>query len=207
MNDPSRAGAAQPKRFDPARAARLDDPARFAYLPPAEIIALLDLADGSLLLDFGAGTGAYAIAIARARPGVRILALDEQPAMLDLLRANTNAAQLTTIEPATPPDLAGVRGSVDRILALNVLHELGDAALADIGPLLRRGGFALFIDWNGDVERPHGPPRDHVYGVADARARLLAAGMHVTAAQLFPYHYALRCAPLAHRPASFSTTP
>ncbi len=182
MNDPSRAGAAQPKRFDPARAARLDDPARFAYLPPAEIIALLDLADGSLLLD-------------------------EQPAMLDLLRANTNAAQLTTIEPATPPDLAGVRGSVDRILALNVLHELGDAALADIGPLLRRGGFALFIDWNGDVERPHGPPRDHVYGVADARARLLAAGMHVTAAQLFPYHYALRCAPLAHRPASFSTTP
>jgi hypothetical protein len=32
-----RHGAAQPNRFDPARAVRLDDPARFAYLPPLEI--------------------------------------------------------------------------------------------------------------------------------------------------------------------------
>lgn len=62
-----RGGAKQPHPFDPARAALLDDKSRFEYLPPSAIVALLDLDGIRTLLDFGTGTGMYAIEVARAR--------------------------------------------------------------------------------------------------------------------------------------------
>ncbi len=189
MHD-DRHGARQPERFDPARAARLDDPARFEYLPPADVLALLDLDEGATLLDFGAGTGAYAIEIARARPAALVYALDENEAMLAHLREKLAKSDVSNVTPIEPSELAPLKGRVDRVLALNVLHEIGDASLAELRGLLARGGKALFVDWNADAERPHGPPREHVYGVEEARLRLRENGLAEIAAALFPYHYA-----------------
>jgi SAM-dependent methyltransferase len=189
MHD-DRHGARQPERFDPARAARLDDPARFEYLPPADVLALLDLDEGATLLDFGAGTGAYAIEIARARPAALVYALDENEAMLAHLREKLAKSDVANVTPIEPSELAPLKGRVDRVLALNVLHEIGDASLAELRGLLARGGKALFVDWNADAERPHGPPREHVYGVEEARLRLGENGLAEIAAALFPYHYA-----------------
>ena len=151
-----RHGARQPERFNPERAARLDDPARFEYLPPEEVSGMLATPDGGTLLDFGTGTGTYAIELARLRPDVEVIACDEQPEMLDLLRAKPAAAELANVKPALPAEIAGYKGRVDRVLALNVLHELGDEALRDLKSLLSPGGAALFIDWNAEVERPAG---------------------------------------------------
>ena len=64
-------GAKQPHPFDPARAVLLDDPSRFEYLSPISLIALLDLDVSDTLVDFGTGTGTYAIEVARARPDVQ----------------------------------------------------------------------------------------------------------------------------------------
>ena len=88
QHDPHHAdrhGARQPERFDPARAALLDDPSRFGYLPPDEIFAMLAAPSGSRVVDFGTGIGTYAIELARARPDLEVIALDEQQQMLDLL--------------------------------------------------------------------------------------------------------------------------
>jgi SAM-dependent methyltransferase len=189
--DGDRHGARQPERFDPARAARLDDPARFAYLPPAEVLAFLSALPGACVIDFGAGTGTYAIAIAGLRPDLHILALDEQPEMLALLREKLVAAPVPNVEPVGGEALPALRGRADRVLAINVLHELGDVALRDLGELLSPDGRALFIDWNGEVERPVGPPRDHVYTTGEARSRLEESNFRVTEERRFPYHYAL----------------
>lgn len=89
-----RHGARQPERFNPERASRLDDPARFQYLPPGEVEKMLDAPAGGALLDFGTGTGTYAIELARMRPDVEVIALDEQPEMLVLLRAKPAAGSL-----------------------------------------------------------------------------------------------------------------
>jgi SAM-dependent methyltransferase len=194
-DSPERHGAAQPDRFNPARAARLDDPARFAYLAPSEIVELLDLKPGVRLVDFGTGTAAYAVEIARARPDIAIFALDEQPAMLDLARVKIAAAGIANVTPIDPAESAALRGGTDRVFALNVLHELGDNALAGLRSLLRPDGFALIVDWNADVERPVGPPRAHVYGPAAARERVEAHGLRVRETKLFAYHYALACIP------------
>lgn len=191
MHEHGREGAKQPQRFNPERAARLDDPARFAYLPLADVVTMLDAPSGSTLVDFGTGTGTYAIEIARVRPDLRVVALDEQPEMLELLRAKLKKEPLQNVEPATTEVLSSLRGRAQRVLAINVLHELGDAALRDLRELLSENGSVLFVDWNADVERPIGPPRDHVYSPADARMRLEKAGFRITSTQLFPYQYGL----------------
>lgn len=187
-----RHGARQPERFDPARAGVLDDTARFAYVAPEVVVALLAAHDGATLCDFGTGTGTYAIEIARRLPSARVFALDEQPAMLAKLAAKTEATALANLSAIGPEDAALRAGAFDRIFALNVLHELGDDALASFASLLAAGGFALVIDWNADVERPVGPPKDHVYGVAGARARLESLGFAVETLAGFPYHHAFR---------------
>jgi SAM-dependent methyltransferase len=186
-----RHGAKQPARFDPARAAILDDPARFAYVPPETLLAELAPAASATVVDFGAGTGLYAIALAQRRPDLRIVALDEQPAMLEHLRAAVERAGAPNVEPADPPATVALRGGADAVLALNVLHELGDAALAELRALLAPGGLALFVDWNAAVERPVGPPRDHVYTTDDAVRRLEGAEFAVDVRAALPYHFVL----------------
>ncbi len=191
--DPHRHGARQPERFDPAKAAALDDPSRFAYLPVQEVISLLDIPQGGLWVDFGTGTGAYARAIARQRPDAVVVALDEQPPMLDLVKAALEREKLVNIKPVLsgPRELASLQGRADRVLALNVLHEIGDASLSTLASLLKAGGKAVFIDWNAAVDRPVGPPKGHVFSAFEGRSRLERSGWSILAESAFPYHYAL----------------
>lgn len=183
-----RHGARQPERFDPARAAKLDDPARFEYLPVSEVAALLDVPQGGLLVDFGTGTGAYARELALLRPDVTVVAFDEQPEMLALLEKKSPLPNLRPTLSSEP-----YAGRADRVLALNVLHELGDEALRSSAGLLKPGGKAVFIDWNAEVERPIGPPRDHVYSPSEAKARLSSLGWRVDGERTFRWHYAYLC--------------
>lgn len=190
--DPHRAGAKQPERFDPHRADRLDDASRLDYLPPEKIFRWLDPPQDALVVDFGAGTGTFAILLARSRPDVSVIALDEQPEMLERLQAKPEVQHLQNLRPELPEVLASLRGRADRVLAMNVLHELGDEALEALGALLKPDGSALFIDWNAEVDRPVGPPRDHVYGPREGSERLVGFGFSVEPLEPLPYHYVLR---------------
>ena len=183
-----RHGARQPERFDPARAALLDDPARVEYLPPDRLIELLGAPAGARVVDFGAGTGTIAVELARRRPDLEVIALDEQPQMLDILKAKPAARELRNLK-AVLNDEMGLAASAERVLAINVLHELGDEALQDLTAMLKPGGSALVVDWNSEVDRPVGPPRDHVYSAAEARRRLQAVGLRVSDGPPLKYHY------------------
>lgn len=185
-------GAGPASGNDSIPSARLDDPSRFEYLPVEAVADLLDAPPNGRVLDFGTGTGTYAIELARLRPDIEAIALDEQPEMLERLRAKPEAAALSNLKPVLASESAGLCGQIDRILALNVLHELGDEALQSLRSLLKPGGAAVFIDWNAEVERPAGPPGDHVYSPVEARARLVRLGFQIKSERLFPYHYAFR---------------
>jgi SAM-dependent methyltransferase len=190
-----RRGARQPHRFDPARAGVLDDCERFDFLPPAEVFALLDAPKEGTVVDFGTGTGTYAIELAKSRPDLRVIALDEQQTMLDKLQAKLAGHTPRNLEPllAPSPGSRALSGKVDRILGLNVLHELGDEALEQLRGLLKPDAIAVFIDWNGQIERAVGPPREHVYSPSEALARVEAHGFELVRQRLFPLHYGLVC--------------
>jgi cyclopropane fatty-acyl-phospholipid synthase-like methyltransferase len=183
------------KKFDPANAALLDEAERLSFADPERILELLDLPPRATLLDFGTGTGVYAIEIAERRPDVHVIALDEQPVMLERLRAKPRGVR-PNIEPRLPDVIVQRTGSVDRILALNVLHELEDNSLAALRSLLRPDGVAVVIDWNPAVERPRGPKADHLYTETQAVELLARFGLQATLHDGFPYHLAFVCRPV-----------
>jgi SAM-dependent methyltransferase len=187
-----RHGAKQPSRFDPARAAMLDAPERFEYLPPAEIVSMLEAPQRGCVVDFGTGVGVYAIEIARRRPDLKVIAFDEQPEMLDMLRAKPAARELENLSPVLSRDAASLSGKADRILALNVLHELGDEAMRQMVAMLKRDGSILFIDWDAGVERPVGPPRDHTYSANEALKRIESFGLAAERGRAMRYHFVFR---------------
>ena len=148
-----------------------------------------------MLVDFGAGTGLFTIEIAERRPDVHVIALDEQASMLERIREKPRAHR-SNIEPRLPDVIAQRAGSVDRVLALNVLHELEDESLAALRSLLRADGRALVIDWNPEVERPRGPKPEHLYTSAQTVELLARFGLRATLHDGFPFHLAWVCEPL-----------
>ena len=178
------------KRFDPAKSALLDDPARFAYLSLETVFALLDAPRGATVVDYGAGTGAFAIPLAHARRDLRVVAYDVEPRMLALARAKPEAAGLGNLVLTGALD-GDLRANVSRVLGVNVLHELDDRDLERIAALLDNGGLFVSIDWNASAERPAGPPPEKVYSIDEARTFLERAGLRVAAHTSLTYHEAL----------------
>lgn len=188
---PDRHGARQPERFDARRASILDDRGRFEYLPPDRIFALLAAPQAARVVDFGTGTGLFALELASRRPDLQIVAVEEQHEMLERLRSNLALARCPNVSPRHSSELRDLIGTVDAVLAINVLHELGDDATAQLAALLQPHGRIVVVDWNGAVERPIGPPRDHVYTPAEARGRLEHAGLRVTEEAPLRHHFVL----------------
>jgi SAM-dependent methyltransferase len=190
MHRHSHAGAKQPHIFSHEKAEWLDEPEREGWLPTPRLVALLDLAPGLRVLDFGAGTGRYALAFAAAQPQSDVVAFDLQPEFLALI-ARRVAEQRVSNLSATDR----LEGTFDRIFAANVLHEIGDADLAAMRNALRSGGFAVIVDWNAEIDRPTGPPREHAHTPEEARERLRAAGfsnLERIAEPKLPYHFVFK---------------
>ena len=184
--------------FDPQHAGRLEDPARLAALPQAAVVSLLHLEGNETVVDYGAGTGIYTIAVAEAVPNGRVIAVEALPRLAEMLRAKVTpelANRLELVEtdannvPA-PDEVA------DRVVMVDVLHHLYDqpGALAEVTRLLRPGGLFVVVDW-GDCERPLGPPLEHVLGLAAVREVIATMGLNEIEAHepgsLLPYHLAV----------------
>jgi ubiquinone/menaquinone biosynthesis C-methylase UbiE len=181
--------------FDPEHAGRLEDPERLEALPLSTVVQLLDLGGDETVVDYGAGTGIYTVAVAEALPRGRLIAVEALSSLADMLRDKITpalAGRVAIVESgdnAVPlPD-----GAADRVLMVDVLHHLYDQpeALAEVKRVLRPGGLFVVVDW-GDRERPVGPPLDHVLGLTAVRD--VIAGMGLTAVEahepgsVLPHH-------------------
>lgn len=185
------------KKFDPARAHLLDAPEREQYLPSARIVDALALSGGELVVDYGAGTGRLTREVAaRLHGGGRVLAVEENDQMYALL-----SERLEGVEQARALRIEHDRvplpdGAVDRILAVNLLHEIrGDAALAEMRRLLADRGLLLVVDWERGRPRTVGPPDELLYSADEAAAELRDAGFRTRALGLaLPFHFAILAA-------------
>ena len=190
------AGRKQPEPFNPERASLLDDPERERWLPTARIVELLDAREGMRVLDYGAGTGRYTIAAARAYPNAEVVAFDIAQKMLDIIAARIAESGMRNVRTAGPEQSAIEPGSFNRAFGVHILHEIDDEHVEHVFQALEPGGSFLVVDWDRDraAERAFGPPPDHVHTKAEALDRLCRAGFTPELLQTpeFPYHFAIR---------------
>ncbi|HXJ19985.1 MAG TPA: class I SAM-dependent methyltransferase [Polyangia bacterium] len=178
--------------FRPHHAHKLDDPERQKWLPPDVVVRRL-ARPGLRVADVGAGTGYFALPLARAvLPGGRVFAIDMQPEMLQLLppRVPSDGSVVLVEGEATRTTLPNA--SVDVVLLANVWHELDDrgAALSEASRILVPEGRIAVLDWREDVGEPVGPPLEHRIPAAEVARTLEQERWRIDSSDAVgSYHY------------------
>jgi protein-L-isoaspartate O-methyltransferase len=126
----------------------------------SKLLEVLKLKPGEVVADVGAGSGFYSFRMAgRVGPGGKVLAVDIQPEMLDLIRKRMKQDKVANVEPVlgtlTDPKLAA--GTVDVILLVDVYHEFSHPyeMTAEMVKALKPGGRVVFVEYR--MEDPKVP--------------------------------------------------
>ncbi len=144
-------------KMDPARIARLRDPARLKQIDPATILDHVQPLAYGPIADVGAGVGFVSLTFARLLPAREIIACDIQAGMVELLTADAKAEGLgnlaTKLMPG-PADLPLADASAAMLVMLQVHHELDDSMslLHECRRILQPGAPLVIVDWiTGDI--------------------------------------------------------
>ena len=136
-------------------------PIRRLVQDPARILGPY-LNEGMVVLEPGSGMGFFTLELARrVGPSGRVVAVDIQPKMLNVLRNRLSRAELldrVDLRLAKPHSmgLADMAGAVDFALVFAVVHELPspDAFFQEIASYLKTGAGLLFVEPMGHVAAP-----------------------------------------------------
>jgi SAM-dependent methyltransferase len=103
---------------------------------------------GRKLLDIGAGTGRFTLALIRA--GWNVTSFDGSTEMLECIGSRTSSARLVIGRLGEP--LPFLNGEFDAVVAMRVLKYVSDtaAAVGEIGRVVKRGGAVTFDVANRD---------------------------------------------------------
>lgn len=150
---------------------------------PAKAVAQLGLKSGMTVCDLGAGTGYYAVRMARLVGGSgKVYAVDIQPKMLELLGKRLASAGIRNIEPVlgaeTETNLPAA--SQDLILLVDVYHEFSkpQAMLRSIRNALKDDGRLVLLEYR--KEDPGIPIRlEHKMTLAEVKAELEPEGFAI----------------------------
>jgi len=156
-----------------------DDPKRDEWQRPDDVLRALELEPGMTVADVGAGTGYFAVRLARAVPGGEVLATDLEPNMVRFLRERARREQLPNLRPiqATATASGLVTASVHRILVVHVWHHLpnrGEFARG-LASALRPDGKLVIVDFSPNAHR--GPPASLRVAPETVVAELEGAGL------------------------------
>ncbi len=144
------------------------------------LVANLPLAPDSVVADIGAGTGYFSFAIARRVPDGKVLAVDIQQEMLDIIEARKADGAPANVETVlgTENDPRLAHASVDLVLIVDAYHEFSyprEMASA-IRRALRPDGRLVLIEYRAeDASVPIKPL--HKMSEAQAIAEMAAVGL------------------------------
>lgn len=133
----------------------LDRPERDAEEDATRLHDALGLRAGQTACDVGAGSGYHTLRLARAvGPQGRVLAVDLQPRMLEMLRERVAAAGLSNVEAieASEADPRLPASTCDLILLVDVYHELAwpEPMLAAFRRALAPGGRLALVEFRAE---------------------------------------------------------
>ncbi len=122
---------------------------------PSQLMDALKLTKGMTIADIGAGSGYFTRRMAR-RIGDegKVLAVDIQPEMLEILRDNMAKAGLSNYKPilGTEKDPNLPEASVDLVLMVDVYHEFAfpHEMMIAIYKALKPNGRVAFVEYRGE---------------------------------------------------------
>jgi len=133
----------------------LDRPEREKEEQPTKLLEILQPKQGEIVADIGAGSGYYTFRLAeRVGPTGKVLAVDIQPEMLDIIKKKMKEKKLDNVQTVlgtiTDPKLP--EAGVDTILLVDVYHEfdhpyeMTEAMVKGLKP----GGRLVFVEFRAE---------------------------------------------------------
>jgi precorrin-6B methylase 2 len=138
----------------------LERPEREKEEAPSKLMEALKLKEGDVVADVGAGSGYFTFRMAdKVGPKGKVLAVDIQQEMLDLIKNKAKAGKVSNVEPVlgTEKDPRLPESAVDLILLVDVYHEFSfpyemtEAMVKSLKP----GGRLVFVEYR--LEDPKVP--------------------------------------------------
>jgi precorrin-6B methylase 2 len=132
----------------------LERPNREAEEKPSQILKLLDLKPDHIVADIGAGTGYLSFPIASLLPKGKVLAVDIQPPMLEIIEYFKQEKNINNIEPIlatlTNPNLPPE--SINLAIMVDAYHELAypQEVMQGIVKALKPGGRVVLVEYRGE---------------------------------------------------------
>jgi ubiquinone/menaquinone biosynthesis C-methylase UbiE len=138
------------------------------FLDPREIIKLLDIKEGMVIADFGAGSGYKTFEAAKlvGQGKGMVYALDVKKSVIEHIKGEMKRKNISNIKPIwTDLEIPGrnhiTPHSVDMVLIVNMLYQSikHHNILEEAARILKPGGKIVIIDWiSGNT--PFGPSID-----------------------------------------------
>ena len=118
------------------------------------VVGAMELTPDDLVVDLGAGSGYFTFRISRRVPRGKVLAVDIQPEMLEIIEkrkrkrkhANIDTVLATESEPNLP------EGAVDAVLMVDAYHEFSHPreVMTAVVDALRPGGRVFLVEYRGE---------------------------------------------------------
>jgi ubiquinone/menaquinone biosynthesis C-methylase UbiE len=130
----------------------LDRPEREREEAVSKLLPPLDIKEGKVVCDLGAGSGFHTVKLAKiVGPEGKVYAVDIQKEMLQMIRQRMKREKLDNIEPVlcTEKDPKLPAAGVDMILMVDVYHELSYPyeVMVELVKALKPGGRLVFVEF------------------------------------------------------------
>lgn len=169
------------------------------FVIPQHAVTHFHLLPGDRVADFGAGSGHFSFAIAKAvLPNGRVTAVEIQKSLAERIASEARTKKITNIETMwgdleSPRGVRIADGALDAAVLANVLFQVTDKkrALAEVARTLRPLAKLFVVDWSEGFDGI-GPHADHV--VTESAAKTLMSENGFTYERSFPagtHHYGL----------------
>lgn len=132
----------------------LNRPGRIQEEMPDEVVANMNLEPDAVVADIGAGSGYFSFRIARVVPQGKVMAVDIQPEMLQLIAERMEAENVSNIErvlgAVDDPNLPAE--SIDAALMVDAYHEFSHPfeMIDGINRALKPGGRIFLLEYRGE---------------------------------------------------------